>query len=398
MYRDVLKICYPESVDYQSVEQKNPDLFSLHRQQYSEPLCLKPRNWSPFNYHILRSWLTCVQEVPAASSMAAVFDFDNTCIYGDVGKAVFRFQLSGLHFRISPEHLANLFPDVEENIGGKSFSLVKDRILTLYKKLWPVILQNRKEQALLQSKRSEFTDLLFWYCSEARKIPSLGPRHTLSFLASLLAGFSTDEVDEITCQALVSALREPIRTEKRRVCHYDTIGSFNLCWETGLRQQPEMLDLMNSLQYAGIRCCIVSASAEWIVKATVLFFDLPVRQENIFGIRLQRDRENLFTTELATEYPLTYREGKVKVIHDYIKAEPILVVGDAVTDYEMLTMAKVPIRLIINHNKSDLISTLYNDYRYLLQGLDKTTGSFRPHRDTVEETTDVIFLPQTVNL
>jgi len=54
--------------------------------------------------------------------------------------------------------------------------------------------------------------------------------------------------------------------------------------------------------------------------------------------------------------------------------------------------------LIINHNKSDLISTLYNDYRYLLQGLDKTTGSFRPHRDTVEETTDVIFLPQTVNL
>ncbi|MCF8056378.1 MAG: haloacid dehalogenase-like hydrolase [Desulfocapsa sp.] len=387
MYTDTLKLYCPESTDFLGSKLSHPDQFPLHSQRrFDERPGLKLRNWSPFNYHILRSWLTCVQEVPFAGNMAAIFDFDNTCIYRDVGKAVFRFQLSGLHFRLFPKHFESLFPDIEEHIGGKSFSLVKNRLVTLYKNLWPFIQQKELAQGLLQREYVEFVDLLFWYCSEARRLKSLGPQYTLTFLARLLAGFSTDEVEDLTCQALVSALREPITTQRRTVCWRDTIGTINFRYETGLRLHPEMFDLMNCLQHAGICSYIVSASTEWIVKAAVLFFDIPVRQKNIFGIRVQLDREKILTTEVPTDYPVTYRAGKIKIIHDHIKATPILVAGDAETDYEMLTMPKIPIRLIINHNKSDLISTLYNDTRYLLQGLNKTTGFFRPHRQTLDKT------------
>ena len=60
----------------------------------------------------------------------------------------------------------------------------------------------------------------------------------------------------------------------------------------------------------------------------------------------------------------------------------VLVAGDADTDYEMLTLPEVDIRLLVNRNQTGLISTLYQDPRILLQGLDQATGRFRPFRES----------------
>ena len=348
---------------------------------------LQSGKWCPTNHTILNNWLEGLQNNPNRHSMVAVFDFDNTCTYRDVGNAVFRFQLANLHFRIHPEQLSKLFPKNQESICGISFEQVKTRILSLYAELWPFILNHRQKKVLNSQEHAELQNLFFWYYREARKENTLGPLYTLPLMSRLLAGYTTDEVEELTCRALVSAQQEPIAVETRsmvtRGLSLDTITQIEFA--TGLQAHREIIDLMEQLQRCAIRTCIVSASTEWIVRAAVKHLGFPVKQQDIFGIRVQL-AGNTLTTKLADNYPVTYRTGKVEVIDKEICADPVMVAGDAATDYEMLTLPNIPIRLIINHNKSGLISTLYNDPRFLLQGLNTATGTFRPYRETCDIT------------
>lgn len=364
----------------------------LVQQNYLEPYrgtypsipALRTGGWAPANHRILNFWLDYLQGHPEVSAMAAVLDFDNTCIYRDIGKAVLRFQLAGLHFRLSPEQLAVLIADDHGSIGGKPLTLVRNRILELYGKLWPFIRKNRQREGGRQPEYEEFRNLFLWYCVEAGKEKRLGPQYTLPLMARLLAGYSIDEVEDLTCHALSNVLHEPVAEETRRVNCCASIGTIEVEHATGLRVHTEMVDLMDQLRLCGIRCCIVSASTEWVVKAAAKYFVLPVDQENIFGVRVQIAGDGHLTANLPDDYPVTYRAGKVRVINEMICAAPVIVVGDAVTDYEMLKIENVPVRMLINHNKSGMISTLYNDPQILLQGLDKTTGFFRPHRETLE--------------
>jgi phosphoserine phosphatase len=160
----------------------------------------------------------------------------------------------------------------------------------------------------------------------------------VTFLTRLLAGYTVDEVEELSCRAFVSALYEPVGVERKTVRCSDAIGSVEVVRATGLQVQREIVDLMNQLRLAGIHCSIVSASTEWIVKAAVLFFDFPVEEENIFGIRVRLTTKNVLSSELPGNYPVTYRKGKVTIINKFLEKQPILVAGDAETDFEMLTM------------------------------------------------------------
>ena len=373
-YRNIQSTPPPEKTGLTSL----PD---YHQQPVPK---LRPQSWSPSIYRILNFWLEYLHGHPETNSMAAVFDFDNTCTYRDVGKAVLQFQFDGLYFQLPPEQFAGLFPDSQVHISGTPLKLIKNRILLLYKKLWPFIKENQQQLVAHQPEHVEFRHLFLWYCVEARRHSELGPRYTLPLMARLLAGYTTDEVKDLTRQALSAALQEPIATDIRRITSCAPIGSIEVQHATGLRVQCEIIDLMEQLKRCGIRCCIISASTEWVVEAAVKHLGFPITPDNIYGIRVQLEGGNRLSTNLPTGYPVTYREGKAKVIRELIDATPVIIAGDAVTDYEMLNLPDVPIRLIINHNKSGLISTLYNDPRFLLQGLNKQTGAFRPHRETLE--------------
>ena len=359
-----------------------------HKETKATPQ-LQTGNWCPVNRRILNDWLAGLQNHPNRHSMIAVFDFDNTCTYRDVGNAVFRFQLAGLHFRLPPKKFSKLFPKNQTNICGQPFKPIKKRILSLYKKLWPLINKKQHSKVLAKAEHIEFQDLFFWYCKEARKDRELGALYTLPLMSRLLAGYTKDEVENLTYRALLSAEQESIAIETRSTITRGLSPDifFQIELAKGLQVHREIIDLMDQLQHCGIRSCIVSASTEWVVKAAVKHFRLPVNQEDIFGIRVQLDG-NTLTKKLASNYPITYRTGKVAVINEIICATPIMIAGDAVTDYEMLNIPDVPIRLIINHNNSGLISTLYDDTRFLLQGLNKATGSFHPYRETCEAVYD----------
>jgi phosphoserine phosphatase len=313
-----------------------PALYPMNGSLFSPEL--HPVNWDPGNYSTLNKFLEYHSKISLKTALMAVFDFDNTSLYGNVGKTVFHYQLTGLHFRLSPEEFSTLFPKCEQTLFSTPFSLRKSRIVSLYKVLWPFIFTNQRVTALQLPEYKEFHTLLSWYCDASRRQKELGPEYSVTFLTRLLAGYTVDEVEELSCRAFVSALYEPVGVERKTVRCSDAIGSVEVVRATGLQVQREIVDLMNQLRLAGIHCSIVSASTEWIVKAAVLFFDFPVEEENIFGIRVRLTTKNVLSSELPGNYPVTYRKGKVTIINKFLEKQPILVAGDAETDFEMLTM------------------------------------------------------------
>ena len=150
-------------------------------------------NWRPENFHRIRQALV---RLPAIESGAvatgqmpcAVFDFDNTCIFRDIGQAAFRVQLLELYYRIAPETLEALIPLDGEAMAGRPWHLLRSTILAHYRELWPLIQAGKREEAKTSPTYQSFTTLFYWLVANARGTAMLGPRYVLSLLAKLQAG------------------------------------------------------------------------------------------------------------------------------------------------------------------------------------------------------------------
>lgn len=339
-------------------------------------------NWYPQNLQAIDSVLDSLNTNDRFPTPVAIFDFDNTCIYRDVGKAVFRYQLFSLRYKISPDSLMTILPTTPKQIDGIPLADIINQLISDYRSLWPYIKAGDKIQAQSLPEYKQFTTLMLWFAHAARQNDELGAGYALPLLTKLLAGHSVEEVHQLTRDTLAEVMAEPLEEVS---CAFDfkgSIGRVEASYQLGLQVHEEMQQLMGDLQQVNIACYVVSASTEWIVQAAAPELAFPVPVTNIFGVRIQLSPEGLLTTWDPEHYPVTYRQGKAQVIDQHIQGNPVLIAGDADTDYEMLTLPDVPLRLIINRNQEGLISSLYQDSRFLLQGLDITHGLFRPSRKT----------------
>jgi len=105
---------------------------------YFTKLRLQRLNWNQRNYEVLNDFLAGVR-----SGEPAVFDWDNTCICGDIGEAVFRHQALNLEFKFDPGQLRAIIPDQVHGIdgihcNGRIFSLpkIKAQIVGAYEKIF----------------------------------------------------------------------------------------------------------------------------------------------------------------------------------------------------------------------------------------------------------------------
>ena len=353
-----------------------------HPHEQTADRAQEPENWYPENLaQIDRSLAAIVARGPAERPMA-VFDFDNTCVFRDVGQAVFFHQLSGLRYRIRPEELAGLLPATQADLDGRPMGAVIDTLVTSYRRLWPMIEAGEAEAARQLPDAGLFAALLLWFTDRARRDERLGPRYVLPFMGKLLAGYDLAGLRRFAAEVVHAAQGEPLVETTLTWEAAEPLGRIQASHPLGLQPHPEMLTLMHRLQGLGIDCAILSASTEWLVEEAARLLGFPVAPERTFGIRVALDARGRLTTGDPDDYPVTYRQGKAEVIRRFLPGRPVLVAGDADTDYEMLTLPEVDIRLLVNRNQSGLISTLYQDPRILLQGLDQATGRFRPFRES----------------
>ena len=312
-----------------------------------------------------------------------MFDFDNTCIFRDVGQAVFRYQLQHLRYRLTPEQLTAILPQTGGALAGRPIPAITAALVDAYRTLYPLIAAGKDEEAKRLPEHRLFATLLLWFTDLARKDEHLGPRYVLPFMGKLLAGFSTAELRHLAVEVVRAVRLEPLLEETLRVEAPGPIGRIEARYPLGLHVQPEMLALMHTLVRHGIEPYVISASTEWLVEGAAQLLEFPVRADHIFGIRVRLDKHDLLTIDDPVAYPVTFREGKAEIITQRITGRPVLVAGDADTDFEMLTLPGVDIRLLINRRQRGLISSLYQDPRILLQGLDLTSGRFRPSRESI---------------
>ena len=349
----------------------------------ASPDSLSEENWYPANLQDIQKVIGDLTKSANQERLVAVFDFDNTCIYRDIGQAVFRYQLYALRYRITPDQFAALLPTGNETLDSRPMERVVATLVELYSQLWPFIEQQQREKAFRQDAYPQFTTLLLWFTEKARKHAKFGPRYVLPLLAQLLAGFSTTELTSLTVEVIASVKKEPLQTATVQAVLPAPIEAVTTSYEKGLQPFSEMRKLIDWLTSMGVECNIVSASTDWLVKASAKELGFTVLPENVYGIRVALEENEVLTDQEQPGYPVTFREGKVEVIQRLIQAKPIMVAGDADTDYEMLTLPDIPVRLIINRLQTGIISSLYEDTRFLLQGIDMSTGRFRPSSSTI---------------
>ena len=352
-------------------------------QQQAADTLSEAGNWFPENLELIKNRLKEIAERNPAIKPVAVFDFDNTCVFRDVGQAVFRLQLINLQYRLSPDQLAGLLPTHQSTIGGKPLDVVVSTLMSAYRQLWPLIANKKQQEARLLPEYRLFTTLMLWFTDQARKDERLGPRYVLPFMGKLLAGYSLPDLRQFAAEVVTTAMTEPLIEETLTTLAPEPLGRIEATYLLGLHAHQEMNALMRTLQSQGVTCYVVSASTEWLVEEAARLLKFPVTADQIFGIRVNLDAESRLTTQDPDAYPITFREGKADIIRQFISGTPILVAGDADTDFEMLTLPEVAIRLLINRNQTGLISTLYQDPSVLLQGLDQRTGRFRPFRESL---------------
>ncbi|MDY0020223.1 MAG: hypothetical protein RBT47_09495, partial [Anaerolineae bacterium] len=72
-----------------------------------EPVALEQGNWDPENWAMMQEFITTY----GPENPVAAFDWDNTCIFQDIGEATFRYTLFNLKFKMDPETFAAVIPE-----------------------------------------------------------------------------------------------------------------------------------------------------------------------------------------------------------------------------------------------------------------------------------------------
>ncbi len=351
-----------------------PDMYALPDSPNQH--CPQAEKGCPASHEQLHGWLEVMRRKSDFSQPVAVFDFDGTCIFNDIGKAVFEFQLDRFLFRHTVESFSGLFPECEPTTDGLPWTEIHRQLICLYRELSSLTSKRIPAISVLRPAWKEFKVLFLWYVDRARKDPQLGPEYILTLLTRLLAGYSVAEVKRITAQALQKAQKKPVGEITYSKRFPPPVGTVSVTTQQGIRVFPEMVDLMTALKKSGIRCFIISASTQWVVEHGLEYLGFPVEREDVYGIRVKLDEQGVLKTCLADDYPITYRKGKRLVLENLVSGTPVLVAGDAETDYEMLTMT-FPVRLIIDHGRTGLIRELINTPGYLVQEMDRKKGAFR---------------------
>lgn len=354
--------------------------------------------WAPANHRALEAWLESVANRDWETAPVAVFDWDNTCIYNDIGEATFRYQLDRLAIRLTPDELAEHLPEEldghRELDSGVSLGDLRADILDAYRQLHPLIVGGDIDAARALPAHRDFRAKAAFLYESLYGSEYIPHTHALVWLVGWLAGYRTEEVNGIVEATLEQVRAEPNDRITWVSASAGRAGNQEHAFRTGLCPHPEMQALMQALEGAGVRVFVVSASAELVVEAAARALDYPIGPEAIFGVRVVIDDGVITTRALpGGDYPVTYRAGKVDVIRSLIGADPIFVAGDADTDYEMLTeFPGIELRLIINRNKlDDEIGALYFEAlrgqasegpQTLLQGRDEARCSFQPLHET----------------
>lgn len=309
------------------------------------PMLLPLSGWFGPNHASLCRF---VQPGPKMPGRVAAFDWDNTCVFGDIGDAALAFQAEQLQLSMPAAALAaRLNCLLAAMPAAKSTAALAHQLIEDYCALWPSIAAGKTGPLLgCQTHRRFAAGLKAIYAQGCMQ----APQSAYLFAAQLC---------EAAPQGRAAELAAQVHTSR---------NASNL---PALAPYPEMISLFAALNHAGITPYVISASHEGLVRGAAKHFGYQVEPQHVFGMR----------PHLADgTYPATYGMGKVAVARQYLPRPPVLCAGDARTDLLLLTaFAETQVRLFVHRPKeAATLAALQarTDATLLVQGHDARTGHF----------------------
>jgi len=377
---------------------------------------LTRNHWAEKAYQSLNNMIqTCGvhgNQYDANCKPYAVFDFDNTTSINDIEETLMAYQISHLCYKIKPAEMYSVITlnlpvdqpltDFNNELGGRKMTIrmLATDVANDYAYLYRHYIGLGGMETLDEVQNTpQFLDfrckMRYMYDAMNYTFPD---ELTYTWILYAFKGMTTDEVRNLTSRSADYWMHEShFDTQRWESPDMGKAGKISVTFMTGLAITDEVKNLYHTLMDNGIEVYICSASLKEVIEAAATFekYGLNLDRNHVVGMMMKRDANNRFTTVYDTVYPMTYKEGKVVAIKNYIASKhqnhgPILVCGDSDGDYNMLTeFPDMKCGLVFNRVSSGKISLLCHkaieekDTKYVLQGRDENTGVLRNSESSV---------------
>ena len=308
----------------------------------------------------------------------AVFDWDNTAVFGDIGDAFFRDQVFRLDFRLTSREFEALIPetaygiDTIDHAGGTiSLPALKEALVAAYRRIERHGFD--REKIGMDPSYADFTAGLLALNRGLETTVGIGCRFANPWITRFLKGFSVNEIEKKAAAIFQRQRRMPIRDRRQT----NALGTLTVSWTEGIRVFPEMKNLMEAMRYRGFEIGVVTATNTHIVSGAIEAARYPV--DRLVGQASETVADRL-NGHPPPDFPANYGAGKAENIRRFFKREPVFAAGDSDGDYEMLTeFPETELRLVVHRGWSGRIQALHEragDDGFLLQDVDPRTGKF----------------------
>ncbi|GAB9476633.1 hypothetical protein Gpo141_00013694 [Globisporangium polare] len=390
---------------------------------------------SDYNNQVHADFFQQIQSVRAKGERYAVFDWDNTCMYGDISYTSVYYQMDNLVYRIKPEKFEEAFslgysssngdeclPLGINSVLGKDVNGTDVTLATAlketakdYKFLYEsyiapannltanstatrMTLAQVKETTEFKNFRAKISFLTYGIeaMDGGNEYLTCTMRNDMTVFPQLLVGMTEAEV-----RAMIRAsIRWNLGAKLDSPAYFST-GSLAVegDYTTGLRAFNGQETAMRSLRAYGTDVHIISASPQIFAEeaGNLLGLGYMVPSTNVWGVRFTTEN-GTFSGKALSNYPITWGPGKATIVNDYLKPKyngkaPVYSSGDSNGDCEMLDTVRDGVVHVNNRLKdnSTCIQAFYElsckyfmstepstKNKYLLQGQDKALGSWIP--------------------
>lgn len=341
-----------------------------------------------------------------------VCDWDNTSAFGDVEETLAYFMADTLAYALSPaafERAARLGvptgPTRLVDAAGRPvvfedlLSDLVDDYAFLHASFAGLGGTRTLEEVRATEEHRDFVARLFVLFDAIEA--AAGTARADLWQGQLMTGTTSEKLEELSERSIRKNLGAEIRkvplsgsrTLVRRSGQVFTTTS------QGLRIHPDMGSLYQALMRAGVDVYVVSASPEELVVpfATKAEYGYGIPRDHVLGVRFAKEG-GVLQPELAPGRAMTWGPGKVELIRTLLVPrhgqDPLVVFGDSDGDADMLSaFPGTRLGFIVNRLKGGKIGALCQEAarqrsvprpRYVLQGVDESTGLFDADEGTVK--------------
>ena len=322
----------------------------------------------------------------------AAFDCDNTTVIGSISQVYQITMIEELHFACGPDGMKALMltgvPDANRPLLAGNPKSTADNLAADMADAYRELL------AMKAAGKDYLSSPVFAEFAAKYKalyhglIAAFGTGVGYPWIGYPIAGYTREEVFAFERHAVRKEMARGGLSQQSFTVPEGQARRAGVCtaeYTRGMAIPPENVALFAALREAGIVPNIVSASNRELLLAvfTAPEFGFNLPEDCIYGYSFKRDAAGRLLAEYTDERLMPQMQGKVDLIRRKLMPRfggraPVLVGGDSIGDYAMLTaFPEMDRGLIFNPGqvKDDALGTLVRTAlaggtRYLLQGRD----------------------------